>query len=172
MAVATAPDPRRQLLGRIGGLRAHALHGPDIMLSAAHRGFVERFERQVREAAEDAGEALTPGEVAVRGERLRRSYMLTLAARSAEVRRKKAARMVRRPERPRRPGVIPPNLPQRSTAHLRHEGLCGRRDFCWRPECRVDFRGYRTIEVLPDGEVIAHCHRSRFVPVVLLAAVP
>lgn len=57
-----------------------------------------------------------------------------------------------------------PTRRQRSSTQLRHEGYCGSREECWRPECRAEFRGYRTIEILPDGEVIAFCHRGRFYP--------
>jgi hypothetical protein len=57
------------------------------MTGAAHRGFRARFEREV-----DPDGTLPPAERAARAERARRAYMLTLAARSAAVRRKKAAR--------------------------------------------------------------------------------
>ncbi len=33
--------------GRIGGLRAHALNPPEVMLAGARRGFRERFRRLV-----------------------------------------------------------------------------------------------------------------------------
>lgn len=78
--------------GRIGGLRAHGLHGPDVMLAPAWRGFTGRFVRQARDAAAARGETLTDLEAERRGERLRRAHMLELAGRSASSRRKKAAR--------------------------------------------------------------------------------
>lgn len=46
---------------------------------------------------------------------------------------------------------------------FRHEGDCGVREFCWRPECVEQFPGYRTIERWPDtGDIIARCHHSTF----------
>jgi len=85
-------DPRtgRALWGRIGGLRAHGLHGSPFMLAAARRGYRSRFEREAREAAARAGENLTATELEIRAERLLRSWMLELAARSAAARKKKA----------------------------------------------------------------------------------
>ena len=74
-------DVRRQW-GRVGGLKAQALHGSDAMLSAAHKGFQARFERLV-----DPDLVLDPAERATRAARLRRSHMLMLAQRSAQVRR-------------------------------------------------------------------------------------
>jgi hypothetical protein len=55
-------------------------------------------------------------------------------------------------------------LRQRSTARFRHDGACGTREECWRPECRAEFPGYATVEVMPDSEVIARCHGGRFYP--------
>jgi hypothetical protein len=77
--------------GRIGGLTAWSRHGVDTMLSPARKGFAARFERQVLASAQRDGETLTASELARRTDRLRRSYMLTLAARSAEVRRTRKA---------------------------------------------------------------------------------
>lgn len=54
------------------------------MTGAAHRGFRARFEREV-----DPEGTLPPAERAARAERARRAHMLTLAAKSAAVRRKK-----------------------------------------------------------------------------------
>jgi hypothetical protein len=60
-----------------------------------------------------------------------------------------------------RPQIRPEPIPRA----LRHEGRdCGRREACWRSECVEQFPGFRTIEILADGEVIAHCHRTRFYP--------
>jgi hypothetical protein len=80
------PDPR--LTGRIGGLTAWATLPPETMLGPAHRGFRTRFERVV-----DPDGVLPADERARRADRARRAHMLSLAARSAEVRRtRKAAR--------------------------------------------------------------------------------
>lgn len=57
------------------------------MLAGARRGFRARFERLV-----DPGGVLDPIERAKRADRARRAHMLTLAARSAEVRRTPAQR--------------------------------------------------------------------------------
>jgi hypothetical protein len=43
---------------------------------------------------------------------------------------------------------------------MRHHGHCGRRTECWRSACRSTFAGYRTVEVLITGDVLAFCHRS------------
>lgn len=53
------------------------------MVGAAHRGFRTRFENEV-----DPDGILDPAERSIRADRARRAYMLRLAARSAEVRRK------------------------------------------------------------------------------------
>jgi hypothetical protein len=45
---------------------------------------------------------------------------------------------------------------------LIHNGPCGRRELCWRPECQSTFGPLRTVEVLSTGDAIAYCHRSRF----------
>lgn len=71
--------------GKIGGLRAWALNDAETMVGPAHRGFRRRFENLV-----DPDGTLDPRERATRADRARRAHMLTLAARSAEVRRKKA----------------------------------------------------------------------------------
>jgi hypothetical protein len=57
-----------------------------MMVGPAHRGFRARFERLV-----DPEGTLDPAERAIRADRARRAYMLTLAARSAEARRNKKA---------------------------------------------------------------------------------
>ncbi|MFN8629040.1 MAG: hypothetical protein U0838_01585 [Chloroflexota bacterium] len=71
--------------GRIGGLTAWARNDPSTMVGPAHAGFRAKFERAV-----DPEGRLTPRERAVRADRARRAYMLTLAARSAASRKKKA----------------------------------------------------------------------------------
>lgn len=43
-------------------------------------------------------------------------------------------------------------------ALIRHDGACGRRLSCFRPECRERFGSYLTLEILPD-RAIAYCHR-------------
>lgn len=75
----------------MGGLRAHALNSPERMLGPARRGFLARFEREARDAAEARGEHVTPEELAIRAERLRTAYMLDLAAKSAAARRARKA---------------------------------------------------------------------------------
>ncbi len=55
------------------------------MVGPAHAGFRARFENLV-----DPDGALDPRERAVRADRARRAHMLTLAAKSAAVRKKKA----------------------------------------------------------------------------------
>lgn len=55
------------------------------MVGPAHRGFRRRFENIV-----DPEGTLQPEERERRAERARRAHMLTLAARSAEARKKKA----------------------------------------------------------------------------------
>jgi hypothetical protein len=57
------------------------MHGSDAMLSAARRGFRDRFLRLV-----DAEGLLNPVEREVRADRLLRAHMLALAAKSAQVR--------------------------------------------------------------------------------------
>lgn len=64
-------------------MRAWALNEPEIMLGPAHRGFRTRFERIV-----DPEGSLAPAERERRAERAMRAHMLTLAARSADVRRR------------------------------------------------------------------------------------
>jgi hypothetical protein len=78
--------------GRIGGLTAWAHNDAETMTGAAHRGFRARFEREV-----DPEGILPPAERAARAERARRAWMLTLAARSAAVRRSKATAEVQSP---------------------------------------------------------------------------
>lgn len=71
--------------GRIGGLTANARHGGDAMTAAARRGFRERFRNLV-----DPDRMLPEAEREARADRARRAYMLTLAAKSAVARRRKA----------------------------------------------------------------------------------
>jgi hypothetical protein len=73
--------------GRIGGLTAWARNEPERLVGPAHAGFRRRFERLV-----DPDGTLDPMERTRRADRARRAHMLTLAAKSAEVRaRRKAA---------------------------------------------------------------------------------
>jgi hypothetical protein len=71
--------------GRIGGLTAWARNDAETMTGAAHRGFRAKFAAIV-----DPEGRLDPQERAVRADRLMRAHMLTLAARSAASRKKKA----------------------------------------------------------------------------------
>lgn len=50
------------------------------------------------------------------------------------------------------------------TTPLRHSGPCGRRIRCWRPDCQERFGEARTVEILPTGEWLAFCHRTRWHP--------
>ena len=77
-------DGERQTWGRVGGLRAWAKNDPEVLVGPAHRGFRARFEREV-----DPDGILDPAERAKRADRARRAYMLTLAAKSAQTRRRK-----------------------------------------------------------------------------------
>lgn len=85
------PEPRKpatekqRFWGRVGGLRAHGLHGPEVMLSAARQGFRARFSRLA-----DPEGRLDPVERQVRASRLQRAYMLELAGKSAAARKKRA----------------------------------------------------------------------------------
>lgn len=90
----------RRSWGRIGGLTAWARNGADVMVGPAHRGFQARFEREV-----DPEGVLPPAERATRAERARRAYMLTLAARSAAARKRKAAPVVETPGTAQSPEV-------------------------------------------------------------------
>jgi len=70
--------------GRIGGLRAHALNPPEVMLAGARRGFRERFQRLV-----DPEGVLAPEERERRAARAMRAHMLTLSEKSARARGKR-----------------------------------------------------------------------------------
>ncbi len=45
---------------------------------------------------------------------------------------------------------------------LHHAGPCGERRLCWRPACRDTFSSYKTVEVMPNGWVISHCHGQSY----------
>ncbi len=77
-------EKRQRQNGRIGGLVAWSRHGPETMVGPAHRGFRRRFEKLV-----DPEGTLDPIERAIRADRARRAYMLSLAAKSAAARRRK-----------------------------------------------------------------------------------
>jgi hypothetical protein len=81
----------RRTWGRIGGLTAWSRNDRATMVGPAHRGFKARFENIVIAAAAERGETLTAQELAIRADRSRRAYMLSLAAKSAAARRKPAA---------------------------------------------------------------------------------
>jgi hypothetical protein len=42
---------------------------------------------------------------------------------------------------------------------LRHEGACGPRGYCPRPDC-ADRASQQTLELLPNGTLYAYCHRE------------
>jgi hypothetical protein len=82
-----------RIWGRVGGLTAWARNEPEVMIGPAHAGFRRRFERLV-----DPNGRLDPAERAIRADRARRAWMLTLAARSVEARRNKRADPVAKSE--------------------------------------------------------------------------
>jgi hypothetical protein len=71
---------------RIAALTRHGLHDPKEATKPALAGFHAKFERQA-----DPQGVLAPDERARRAARLMQAHMLRLAARSAEVRRNRAA---------------------------------------------------------------------------------
>ena len=79
-------ETRSRSWGRIGGLTAWSRNDSETMVGPAHAGFRRRFENLV-----DPEGQLDPAERSIRADRARRAHMLTLAARSAESRKKKAA---------------------------------------------------------------------------------
>jgi hypothetical protein len=79
-------NKRQQASGRIGGLTAWSRNSEHAMLSPARSGFRARFERLVDPTGE-----LPEAERAARADRARRAHMLTLAAKSAAARKRKAA---------------------------------------------------------------------------------
>jgi hypothetical protein len=84
---------RQAAYGRIGGLTAWSRNGADTMLGGARRGFRQRFLNQV-----DPDGVLPEVEREARADRARRAYMLTLAAKSADARRRNAAPDDHRPD--------------------------------------------------------------------------
>ena len=82
-------ESRAAQIGRIGGLTAWSRHDADTMQGAARRAFRERFLRLV-----DPDGTLTPQEREIRADRARRAYMLSLAAKSAAKRKRKAAPVI------------------------------------------------------------------------------
>jgi hypothetical protein len=76
----------RTKIGRIGGLTAWSRHDAETLIGPAHRGFRARFERLV-----DPDGTLDPAERAIRADRAQRAHMLSLSAKSAASRRKKAS---------------------------------------------------------------------------------
>lgn len=72
--------------GRIGGLTAWSRNDAETMVGPANRGFRERFRNLV-----DPNRVLPEAEREVRADRARRAHMLTLAAKSAAARKRKAA---------------------------------------------------------------------------------
>ncbi len=82
--------------GRIGGLRAHALNPPEVMLAGARRGFRERFLRLV-----DPDGVLALEERERRAARAMRAHMLTLSEKSGKARRRAPRTEDAPPERPK-----------------------------------------------------------------------
>ena len=79
--------------GRIGGLTAWSRNDAETMLGGARRGFRRRFENLV-----DPDRVLPAAERDARADRARRAHMLTLAAKSAAARKRKAAPAIVTPE--------------------------------------------------------------------------
>jgi hypothetical protein len=73
----------RELRGRLGGLALHSRHDSKEHLAPARRGFLARFELEV-----DPDGVLPIEERLKRAERARKAYMLRLAVKSADARRK------------------------------------------------------------------------------------
>jgi hypothetical protein len=59
---------------------------------------------------------------------------------------------------------MPTPRPESTPRVIRHDGPCGRRVRCWRPECRARFGELATVEVLATGEWLAYCHGTRWHP--------
>ena len=77
----------RSLAGRIGGLRLAATHDPRQYTARAREKFLARFENEV-----DPDRLLSDKERVRRATAARKAYFLTLALKSAEARRGRAAR--------------------------------------------------------------------------------
>lgn len=93
--------------GRIGGLTAWSRNDAATMIGPAHRGFRARFERLV-----DPEGRLSEAERSIRADRARRAHMLSLAAKSAESRRRKApAPLTAKPDGRNRRGGKPTLTP-------------------------------------------------------------
>jgi len=79
-------DAERRSWGRIGGLTAWSRNDAETMVGPANRGFRQRFRNIV-----DPDRVLPEAEREARADRARRAHMLTLAAKSAAARKRKAA---------------------------------------------------------------------------------
>jgi hypothetical protein len=77
----------RVLYGRIGGFTVHSRHDSRELIEPGRRAFWSRFEREV-----DPEGTLTPQERARRADLARKAYFARLALKSAQARRRKAAR--------------------------------------------------------------------------------
>lgn len=77
--------------GRIGALVTNGRYSGDMITRKARATFIENFAAQARNEAAARGETIDDAEAARRGEFLRRAHYARMAARSAEVRRRKAA---------------------------------------------------------------------------------
>ena len=75
------------LRGRIGGLRTSALYHPRTITQAARNRFLANFQKQV-----DPDGTLAPAERTRRALAARRAHFATLAYKSAQVRKQRAAR--------------------------------------------------------------------------------
>lgn len=54
------------------------------------------------------------------------------------------------------PGATSDSSEPRTSPQV-HDGPCGPRAQCWRPQCRVANGAYRTVE-FAGGLIVAHCH--------------
>ena len=81
------PDALRSLYGRLGAHALHGRHDPRETTRAARAAFLNRFEREA-----DPDGVLAPDERRRRASHLKKAYFLRLALKSAEVRRRRAAR--------------------------------------------------------------------------------
>lgn len=54
------------------------------------------------------------------------------------------------------------DTPREYRRTIRHRGECGPRTSCWRRQCRDAFPHYSTVEVLANGQILAHCHAGQY----------
>jgi hypothetical protein len=89
MAGTTLTPAQRTLRARIGAFALHAAGGTNTRAGTA--AFLEKFVRDVKEAAAARGETLTPAEVERRAVLARRQHFARLALASSRARSKKKA---------------------------------------------------------------------------------